>query len=90
MTSPRGHGPRRTKDRRTHSVLTEQMGRECETSPSHPVCCFRSPALVMCDQTNVASRRVTEANGGCPLDATERKYRYRVPAQPAQMASNAS
>jgi len=38
-----------------------------------------SRALVMCDKTNVASRRVIEANGGRPLDATERKLRYWVP-----------
>jgi predicted acetyltransferase len=38
-----------------------------------------SQALVMCDKTNAASRRVIEANGGCPLDATERKLRYWVP-----------
>lgn len=36
-------------------------------------------ALVICDITNVASRRVIEANGGRPLDATERKLRYWVP-----------
>jgi predicted acetyltransferase len=38
-----------------------------------------SRALVMCDKTNVASRRVIEANGGCPQDATDRKLRYWVP-----------
>jgi len=36
-------------------------------------------ALVMCDKTNVASRRVIETNGGRRLDATERKLRYWVP-----------
>jgi hypothetical protein len=38
-----------------------------------------SQALVMCDKTNVASRRVIEASGGRPLDATDQKLRYWVP-----------
>jgi predicted acetyltransferase len=36
-------------------------------------------ALVMCDRTNVASRRVIEANGGRLIDITEHKRRYWVP-----------
>ncbi|MFC6081362.1 GNAT family N-acetyltransferase [Sphaerisporangium aureirubrum] len=38
-----------------------------------------SRALVMCDRTNTASRRVIEANGGELLDITARKRRYWVP-----------
>ncbi|MFI6928468.1 GNAT family N-acetyltransferase [Nonomuraea spiralis] len=40
-------------------------------------------ALVMCDRTNTASRRVIEANGGRLLDLTDRKRRYLVPTDPA-------
>ncbi|QYC42183.1 Acetyltransferase (GNAT) family protein [Nonomuraea coxensis DSM 45129] len=40
-------------------------------------------ALVMCDLSNVASRRVIEANGGRLIDVTERKRRYRVPTAPS-------
>lgn len=36
-------------------------------------------ALIMCDLTNVASRRVIEANGGRLIGITERKRRYWVP-----------
>jgi predicted acetyltransferase len=38
-----------------------------------------SQALVMCDKTNVASRRVIEANGGQLIDLTDQKRRYWVP-----------
>ncbi|KAB8196386.1 GNAT family N-acetyltransferase [Nonomuraea phyllanthi] len=38
-----------------------------------------SQALVMCDKSNVASRRVIEANGGQLIDITEHKRRYWVP-----------
>ncbi|SDK85020.1 Predicted acetyltransferase [Nonomuraea maritima] len=38
-----------------------------------------SEALVMCDKTNTASRKVIEANGGQLLDVTEHKRRYWVP-----------
>ncbi|MEV0627611.1 GNAT family N-acetyltransferase [Nonomuraea wenchangensis] len=40
-------------------------------------------ALVMCDLSNVASRRVIEANGGRLIDVTERKRRYWVPTEAA-------
>ncbi|MFG1613522.1 GNAT family N-acetyltransferase [Nonomuraea wenchangensis] len=40
-------------------------------------------ALVMCDLSNVASRRVIEANGGRLIDVTERKRRYWVPTDAA-------
>ena len=36
-------------------------------------------ALLTCDETNVASRRVIESNGGRYLDTIERKRRYWVP-----------
>ncbi|MEU6716583.1 GNAT family N-acetyltransferase [Nonomuraea sp. NPDC046802] len=38
-----------------------------------------SEALVMCDRTNTASRRVIESNGGRLIDVTTKKRRYRVP-----------
>ena len=36
-------------------------------------------ALLTCDETNVASRRVIESNGGRYIDTIGRKRRYRVP-----------
>lgn len=36
-------------------------------------------ALITCDETNVASRRVIEANGGRYIDSIGAKRRYRVP-----------
>jgi predicted acetyltransferase len=36
-------------------------------------------ALLTCDDTNVASRRVIEANGGRYLDTVGTKRRYRIP-----------
>ncbi|WP_043628833.1 GNAT family N-acetyltransferase [Nonomuraea candida] len=38
-----------------------------------------SRALVMCEVTNTASRRVIERNGGVLIDVTGRKRRYWVP-----------
>jgi predicted acetyltransferase len=38
-----------------------------------------NPALVTCDDTNVASRRVIEANGGVPIAPSGAKLRYWVP-----------
>jgi|SRR5436190_5434465 len=37
------------------------------------------PALVTCDDTNVASRKVIEKNGGVPDDPIPPKLRYWVP-----------
>jgi predicted acetyltransferase len=45
-----------------------------------------SRALVMCDKTNTASRRVIEANGGTPLEATDRKLRYWVPTSRTRLS----
>lgn len=39
------------------------------------------PVLVTCDDDNVASRRVIEANGGVLEDQRERKLRYWVPTR---------
>lgn len=36
-------------------------------------------ALLTCDETNIASRRVIEANGGRYIDSVGVKRRYRVP-----------
>jgi predicted acetyltransferase len=36
-------------------------------------------ALLTCDETNAASRRVIEANGGRYIDSVGVKRRYRVP-----------
>ncbi len=36
-------------------------------------------AVLTCDDTNTASRRVIEANGGRFIDMAGRKRRYRVP-----------
>jgi predicted acetyltransferase len=36
-------------------------------------------ALLTCDETNVASRRVIEANGGRYIGSVGEKRRYRVP-----------
>jgi len=41
------------------------------------------PALVTCDTSNAASRRVIEANGGVLEDERRGKLRYWVPAGPA-------
>ncbi|WP_220449151.1 GNAT family N-acetyltransferase [Nonomuraea mesophila] len=41
-----------------------------------------SRALVMCDRTNTASRRVIESSGGELLDVTALKRRYWVPTAP--------
>ena len=40
------------------------------------------PALVTCDDDNVGSRRVIEANGGVLEDVRNRKMRFWVPARP--------
>ena len=40
------------------------------------------PALITCDDTNVASRRVIEANGGVPIAPSGVKLRYWVPTAP--------
>jgi Predicted acetyltransferase len=37
------------------------------------------PALLTCDDTNVASRRVIESNGGVFEDQREDKLRFWVP-----------
>jgi predicted acetyltransferase len=37
------------------------------------------PALVTCDDTNVASRQVIEKNGGVLEDVREHKMRFWVP-----------
>lgn len=36
-------------------------------------------ALLTCEQTNTASRRVIEANGGRFIDSVGRRHRFRVP-----------
>lgn len=41
-----------------------------------------NPALVTCDDTNVASRRVIEANGGVLEDQRGEKLRFWVPTGP--------
>jgi predicted acetyltransferase len=38
-----------------------------------------NPALLTCEKTNTASKRVIEANGGQFLDARSSKFRYLVP-----------
>jgi predicted acetyltransferase len=45
------------------------------------------PALVTCDDDNVASRRVIEANGGVLEDVRNHKMRFWVPTSPASTAS---
>lgn len=45
------------------------------------------PALVTCDATNVASRRVIERNGGMFSDQRDAKLRYWVPTQPRHAAA---
>lgn len=45
------------------------------------------PALVTCDDTNVASRRTIEANGGVLDDQREQKLRYWVPTSPTATAA---
>ncbi|MFC4111724.1 GNAT family N-acetyltransferase [Nonomuraea zeae] len=47
-----------------------------------------SQALVMCDLTNAASRRVIETNGGQLLDVTARKRRYWVPTAEGSTGSD--
>jgi predicted acetyltransferase len=39
------------------------------------------PALVTCDDTNVASRRVIEKNGGVLEDVRDGKLRFWVPTR---------
>jgi predicted acetyltransferase len=45
------------------------------------------PALVTCDDTNVASRRVIEKNGGRLEDVRMSKLRFWVPTQVAPLSS---
>ena len=40
------------------------------------------PALITCDDTNVASRRVIEANGGSLASASDGILRFWVPTAP--------
>jgi predicted acetyltransferase len=37
--------------------------------------------MMTCDDTNVASRKVIEANGGRFIDMAGQKRRYRVPTR---------
>ena len=45
-------------------------------------CLGIDPALLTCDDTNVASRRVIESNGGVFEDQREDKLRFWVPTSP--------
>jgi predicted acetyltransferase len=46
------------------------------------------PALVTCDEDNIASRKVIEANGGILADKRGIKLRFWVPTSPSARASN--
>ena len=76
-----GYSVRPTQRRRGHATLMLRL--------SLPVASQLGidPALITCDDTNIASRRVIEANGGRLASASDGILRFWVPTAPRMLWS---
>jgi len=74
-----GYRVRPTRRRRGHATL--MLGLSLPVARQLGI----DPALITCDDTNVASRRVIEANGGSLASASDGILRFWVPTAPRML-----
>lgn len=74
-----GYSVRPTRRRRGHATL--MLGLSLPVASQLGI----DPALITCDDTNVASRRVIEANGGSLASASDGILRFWVPTTPRML-----